>query len=237
VPGTTISAELLRGSLAEADVLEVIGSRFIVDPSFTILLNNHSVELFDLRNLVTDKLEIQPHGEVQIYTLDSISADRSTKLKGLTWWVNDRMVGEPSWEGLDGEGNILDGRTSEAKRFSFIVRADILRDDVKHDWGGFHSTARSNEVTRAVRGFVAKKLYEALSEDRKSRKKAALEENRQLLRELPEQSKQVVAQFVEQVQEKCPRLSSQDLSRTVEIYAKLEQTRTGYDLLKQCSAL
>jgi hypothetical protein len=104
---------------------------------------------------------------------------------------------------------------------------------VKADWSGFHSTARSNAVRKIVRGFVSRKIYEALADDRKSRKKAALDENRQILRELPEQSKQVVAQFVEQVQEKCPRLSDQDLSRTVEIYAKLEQTRTGYDLLKQ----
>jgi hypothetical protein len=87
-----------------------------------------------------------------------------------------------------------------------------------------------------VRAFVTRKIYEALADDRKSRKKAALDEHRQLLRELPEQSKQVVAKFVEQVQDQCPRLSDQDLSRTVEIYAKLEQTRTGYDLLKQLAS-
>jgi hypothetical protein len=83
---------------------------------------------------------------------------------------------------------------------------------------------------------VTRQIFEALAEDRKARKKSALDEHRQLLRELPEQSKQVVAQFVERVQEQCPRLSDQDLSRTVEIYAKLEQTRTGYDLLKQLAA-
>jgi hypothetical protein len=143
------------------------------------------------------------------------------------------MVGEPSWEGLDGEGSILDGRTSEAKRFSFIIQANVLRDDVKSDWGGFHATARSNAVKKAVRSFVAHKIYDALADARKSRKKAALDENRQILRELPDHSKLVVAQFVEQVQEKCPRLSDQDLARTVEIYAKLEQTRTGYDILKR----
>jgi hypothetical protein len=221
-PGTTLSADLVRGRLRESEILEVIGNRFIVDPSFSISLNGRAVELFDLETLVTDKIDVSPFGEVAVYILDSASTDRSAKLKGLTWWVNDRMVGEPSWEGLDGEGSILDGRTSEAKRFSFIVQANNLREDVKHDWSGFHSTARSNIVSKTVRAFVVRKLYEALAEDRKARKKAALDEHRQLLRELPDQSKQVVAQFVEQVQDKCPRLSDQDLSRTVEIYAKLE---------------
>jgi hypothetical protein len=32
---------------------------------------------------------------------------------------------------------------------------------------------------------------------------------------------------VERIQESCPRLSDQDLSRTVEIYEKLEQSSTG----------
>lgn len=235
-PGTTISADLIRGQLPEAEILEVIGNRFLVDPSFAIQLNGRAVELFDLQTVVTEELDVPPYGAVAIHTLDSASADRSSKLKGLTWWVNDRMVGEPSWEGLDGEGSILDGRTTEAKRFSFIIQANVLREDVKHDWSGFHSTARSNTVNKAVRSVITRKIYEALAEDRKFRKKAALDEHRQLLRELPEQSKQVLAQFVEQVQDKCPRLSDQDLSRTVEIYAKLEQTRTGYDLLKQLAS-
>jgi hypothetical protein len=36
------------------------------------------------------------------------------------------MVGEPSWDGLDGEGQYLDGRTAEAKRYSFVIEANIL---------------------------------------------------------------------------------------------------------------
>jgi hypothetical protein len=100
-PGTIVSAELIHCLLSESEILEVIGTRFIVDPSFSILLNGRPVQLFDLQTLTTDQLSIDPHGKVDIYILDAASADRSSKLKGLTWWVNDRMVGEPSWEGLD----------------------------------------------------------------------------------------------------------------------------------------
>jgi hypothetical protein len=31
------------------------------------------------------------------------------------------MTGEPSWGQLDAEGAYLDGRTEQAKRFSFVV--------------------------------------------------------------------------------------------------------------------
>lgn len=114
-PGTTVSAELIHGLLSEDEILEVIGTRFIVDPSFAILLNGHPVQLFDLQTLTTDSLTIDPHGVVEVYILDAASADRSSRLKGLTWWVNDRMVGEPSWEGLDGEGSILERLTLISK--------------------------------------------------------------------------------------------------------------------------
>lgn len=235
-PGTTISAELVRGMLDEEELSEVLGNRFIVDPSFVIQVNNRPVKLFDLQSLTSESVEVPPYGRVEVHILDAAAVDKSSKLKGLTWWINDRMVGEPSWEGLDGEGSILDGRTSEAKRFSFIIQAPMLRDDVKSDWSGFHSNARSNSVNKALRNFVSKKIYNALADSRKSRKKAALDENRQILRELPDHSKQIVAQFVEEVQESCPRLSDQDLARTVQIYAKLEQSRTGYDILKKLAA-
>jgi hypothetical protein len=231
--GTTISADAELGLLPEDDIRDVIGGRFLVDPSFSITLNGKLVQLMDVRSLNTARLPVEPWGEVEIHTLDAPTQDRSAKLKGLTWWVNDRMVGEPSWDGLDGEGNILDGRTTVAKRFSFVIRAEILRKEVKADWTGFHASQKTNEVRAAVRKFISKSLHEALAEDRKNRKRTALQEHRNLLRELPDQSKEVLAQFVEQVQESCPRLSEQDLSRTVEIYAKLEHTRSGYDLLKQ----
>lgn len=124
-PGTVISEELVRGQLSETELLDVIGTRFIVDPSFAIQLNGRPVKLFDLQSLLTASINIDPYGQVDIHISDSATADRSSKMKGLTWWVNDRMVGEPSWEGLDGEGSILDGRTSEAKRFSFIIQAPM----------------------------------------------------------------------------------------------------------------
>jgi hypothetical protein len=90
--------------LTEAEVLEVIGTRFIVDPSSVINLNGRAVQLLDIQPLPTDSLTLDPYGTVNVFFLDARSEDRSSKLKGLAWWVHERMVGEPSWEGLDGEG-------------------------------------------------------------------------------------------------------------------------------------
>ena len=48
------------------------------------------------------------------------------------------MTGKPSWGQLDAEGAYLDGRTEQAKRFSFVVEANCLKPDVKADWTAFH---------------------------------------------------------------------------------------------------
>jgi hypothetical protein len=143
------------------------------------------------------------------------------------------MVGEPSWEGLDGAGRYLDGRTSEAKKYSFVVEADLLKEETTSDWTGFVETDRSKAVRAAVHEFVENALIELFSGQRKDDKKRALERSRSVLKDLSQSSRAVVGQFIDEVLAKCPRLSQKDLGLTVEVYAKLERTKSGYDLLQQ----
>jgi hypothetical protein len=50
--GTEIRADVQRNLLTEPEVKELIGSKFAVDPAFTILVNNDSVQLLNLKHLV-----------------------------------------------------------------------------------------------------------------------------------------------------------------------------------------
>jgi hypothetical protein len=192
--------------------------------------------LLNLKHLATTKIFVEPYGEITIHRIDSEVQDRTMQLRGITWWVQRRVVGNPSWEGLDGEGAYLDGRTTLAKRFSFVVEADILKEgttDVKTDWSGFHASRRFNLVRDAVHKFVVASLNEIQASSRKERKTAALAETKSILKELSTISKNAVGTFIDQIQEKCPTLSERDLFRTAEIFGKMEQARSGYDLLKQ----
>jgi hypothetical protein len=146
------------------------------------------------------------------------------------------MVGRSSWEELDGTGAILDGRTTLAKRTSFVVEADCLKPEVKDDWSGFHDSQRTQQVRQYVRQFVIQKLGTILSEGRKEKKAEALAETRDALRKLPQVSRRMVSKFVDEVQSTCPSLSQGDLVRTVQIYTKLETARSGYELLERLAA-
>jgi hypothetical protein len=236
--GTEISAVLDKHRLAAEELGQLIGSKFIVDPSLGIKVNQQPVQLMSLEGLKTTEIPVENHGAITVHFIDSIEHYRSARLRGITWWVNQRRVGEPSWDRLDDEGAYLDGRTEHAKKFSFIVMADFLTpgQDVKADWSDFHANQRTIAVRDAVHRYVIKEIQAQLATTRKERKKTAIENSRELMGELPTISKKAIGQFIDEVQEKCPTISDRDLSRTVQVLAKLEKSRSGYDLLTQLAA-
>jgi histidine kinase/DNA gyrase B/HSP90-like ATPase len=234
--GTVIRGRTDRSAVSPEWVSELIGSKFSVDPDFAIRVNGELVTLYSLEGVWRQELTIPDIGKVTVHRIDSHGQDRTMKLRGITWWVNRRMVGEPSWEGLDGVGRYLDGRTSEAKRFSFVVEADLLKENTLADWTGFVETEKSQAVKTAVHEFVENAFVDLFSGQRKEEKKRALERSRGLLRSLPATSRASIGHFIDEVLAKCPKLSHRDLSLTVEVYAKLEQTKSGYDLLQQLAS-
>lgn len=169
--GTTIRADVLRNFVPEDELREIIGTKFSVIPSFQILLNRQPIQLLDIKHLQTTTVHVVGLGDVIVHQIDSESRDRTTQLRGICWWVKQRSVGNPSWDGLDGEGAYLDGRGSLSRRYSFIVEADILEQFRKPDWTGFFAGADVNAVRQAVHKHIIQTLNQLQSANRKERKK------------------------------------------------------------------
>jgi hypothetical protein len=234
--GTKISAVITRNLLDADELRQLIGTKFLVDPSFTIQLNGTSVKLLELDGIETQVVPVPPHGDITIHFFDTTEHGRTSRLRGITWWARGRRVGEPNWDRLDDEGAYLDGRSEEGKRYSFVVEVDFL--DTKADWTDFHADQKSQDVKAVVHHFVLNKLRALTADNRKERKLQVLKYNRGLLGELPRVSQVAVSHFVDEIQDRCPGMSDRDLQRVVEILSRLEQSRWQYDLLKrlaQCS--
>lgn len=229
--GTCIRLQVERNLLPASAVREAVGSKFLVDPYFEVAVNGKGLGLTSLQGLETTSLTVDSFGSLTIHQIDALVQDRTTLLRGITWWVNRRMVGAPSWAGLDAQGAILDGRTSLAKRCSFIVEADFLKEDVRADWTGLHETNRTIAARDAVRTFVHQALDRALSDTRTERKREALSKSRDTLSQLPRLSRRLVGRFVDEVQADCPSLSQGDLARAAGVFANMEAARSGYELL------
>jgi len=234
--GSRVSAKLVTGLLPVSAVRDAVGSKFLVDPYVAITVNGVPLRLLSFDRLATSYVEVPPFGTLTIHQIDAPTHDRTTNLRGITWWVNSRMVGEPSWEGLENRGSLLDGRTALAKKCSFVIEADFLHDDVRADWSGMHDSARTQVAGKAAHEFVHEALDHLMRDTRKERKKLALAQSRETLTRLPQLSRRLVGEFVEQVQRECPTLSPGDLARTAKVFAKMEITRSGYDLLEKLAA-
>lgn len=231
--GTRISADIERNLVDAESLATAIGSKFLVDPEFSIVFNGTALALLDLDTADSARLTIDSLGEIEITEINPQASDRTTHLRGLTWWVQGRMVGSPSWEGLDKAGAILDGRSAVAKRLSYIIKADILKPHVKADWTGIHATEESSAVMKVARAHVIQRLEAHLADSRATRKRDALNETAVALQDLAPVSRRVVGEFTEQVLAKCPSISQGDLTKAVAVFATMEKSRTKYDLLAE----
>jgi hypothetical protein len=235
--GTILSANLLWNPVPIQEVRDLIGSKFVADPSFNIFVNSEPVELMDLEHLSDlHELEIPGYGKVLIRHFYSDKAGRTSKQHGVAWWVNKRLVGEPSWKGFD-DNPYLDARRSQARHHTFVVEADILYDQVKDDWSGFNDSQKFTDIHSNVKEYIFDQLHHIFQDVHRERKISALESNVKDLQELPKSSQFQVGKFLDEIQRIVPTIGQRELSASVQILAKLEKSRTGFILLEQLAQL
>lgn len=236
--GTTIrgEGEIRQTNLSVEQARELLGGRFLANPSFKVILNGTPISFADISksSLLIVDVDVPGYGTAKIYHIDTGKADKTTKQHGIAWWVTNRAVGECKWRGADVE-RILDGRTEKAKRFTFIVQADFLNkeDAVKADWSGFVENNPAWEVTRPI---VQDKIREIIDNtsaaEREDKRSSVFEKVGQSVNSLPLMSKDRVTTFVNEVVDKCPNFGENEIVQLSRILAKLEKSKSQYGLLE-----
>ncbi len=227
IPKITLTGEQAR---------ELIGGRFLTNPAFRVYLNEKQITFKDIADscLATADVNIPNIGIVKILHIDTLKADKTTKQHGIAWWVLNRAVGECNWHGSD-LMRILDGRTSEAKRYTFIIQADFLKEAgaVKEDWSWFRD---DNEIWQTVRPIVQDKIKEIIFQsnhaERESKRQSVIEKVGGAVNTLPPLSKDRVNAFVNEVIDNCPNFGEQEIVQLVTILTKLEKSKSRYGLLE-----
>lgn len=236
--GTTItgSGEIKQIKLTTEEARELLGGRFLADPSFKVILNNTPITFSDISSssLSILKVEIPSYGEVTIFHIDTIKADKTTKQHGIAWWVTNRAVGDCKWRSTDVD-RILDGRTEKAKRYTFIVQADFLNSEnaVKDDWSGFIENNKAWETTRPiVQSKIKEIILKTSSLEREEKRMSIFEKVGQSVNLLPLLSRERVSTFINEVVDKCPSFGDQEIIQLSKILEKLERSKSRYGILE-----
>ena len=217
--------------LDENRLIELIGSRFISDPQFNVTVNGRLVQMTDLTHITENFIIEVADKKIQVKRIYG-EKGKNTKQNGIAWWYNQRLVGSPNWNSI--EGQLIDGRHPIAKRLIYIVNVDLIdARNVKKDWSGFYATDEVIKIQNLVFDFVKDDLRNLLYETRKERRLQVYENNRQQLSTLSKESKENIVTFLEEIQAKCPTIGTQELESAVEVLSKMEKSRSGYALLEK----
>lgn len=234
--GTKIWAIVHKTLIKENDVFNLIGSKFITDPSFRVFVNDKLVTTSELEDLMKEfDVEIQPFGKIGVKLYDTLKSGRTSWQTGIAWWVNNRLVGNPSWK-LAKE-SFIDRRKSEAKRYTIIIQADILQNEVLSDWSWFKENEKFKKVFMVISEKIIEILDEIFKSKRTERKRSVLIRNQILLKNLSSLSRDKIGKFIDDIQKNCPSLNENDLENLTQILINLESSETGYKLLQQIAEI
>ncbi len=234
--GTAIEAEVQRNLPDSDSIRETISGRFIHDPRFVVSVNGVALSLASHPGADEPvKLPVPECGEIEIVLVDTQKSARTKQKQGFAFWVQNRLVGEPSW--TIGSYAPIDARTTFGRRFTILVRCDCMEPELEPDWSGFKKGARRNSLFKVLNDFALAKYQEFSREKVDETKRRAFEDNLQSIRPLSGAARIEVASFVEAVVEREPTIKPESLSTAVQAVINLQQTKSGQRLLEKLSAL
>ncbi|MGC1479016.1 MAG: ATP-binding protein [Chthoniobacterales bacterium] len=237
--GTRIEVNVVTGTLLRAETIRTeLGRRFLTDPAFQVHVNGVRIAFDDIENKGLEVLEVPVPGidsTITVKVIDTKRTDPTGRQHGVAWHVLGRLVGDCGWKDPE-QRSLIDGRRVEAKRFTFIVDADLLSDAgaVKPDWSGFEEENETyRAINAAVQAAITAKLLEMTKEKRGETTASVRKSFSQEVRQMTPLKRERWNTFVEKVAEDCPSLTEQELKSVSGILANMEVASSQYGLLKK----
>lgn len=229
---------IVTKNLPDVDkITEILSARFLHDPQFTITVNHRTLNLEDLTG-ETEPAEIDIDGtniHLTAYFVDTTKAGRKSIFQGIAFWQSGRLVGEPSWS--LGKNLVLDGRTSLAKRYTFIVKSNDLSEYIKEDWSGFKTSEDIEKVYQSVEEFVNKSL-ESVAFATISNVTDNLDASiKQSLKKLNPLIKEEVKNIITEIVKNNPKVKQESVNLVVQTILNMENSKNGHELLEKLSTL
>ena len=234
--GTRLEVFVDRNLPKPEKMVEILSARFLHDPQFKITVNHTTLDIIDLTGgQEPAELVVDDTIKLTAYFIDTTKAGRKSIFQGIAFWQSGRLVGEPSW--ILGNNMILDGRTTIAKRYTFVIKTNDLSEYIKEDWSGFKPSEVMTKVYDTVDKYVTSCLEAVastsatiLTENLASDIKESLETVNPLVRE---EVKDVIIDIVKE----NPKVRQDSVDLAVKTIINLEKSKNGHELLEKLSSL
>lgn len=224
--------------LTSEEIRSEIGMRFLNDPSFEVAVDGVKVTFDDIPEVHSELevIDVPEVGNITIIAIDTKASDKTTKQHGIAWQVQGRLVGDSSWTSFDDQ-KFLDGRSTAAKRYTFIIKADPLVDYVNSDWSGFDLKKEApQKVLQVANEYIKQFLLARTADQREATFSSIRDKNRPFIERMDKTDVEIWNTFVSKVQEECPSLNEKELDSVASLLAKLEASRSRYSLLERLDA-
>jgi len=239
--GTRLVVKVTRRLPDPDRIRDVLASRFLYDPTFTIVVNGYSLALDSLQGLAEKRVvEVQdPEGErkvtLHIFAIEG-DARRNKHQSGVAFWIGPRLVGDPGW--VVGDVQVLDGRTRLGRRLTFVVRSDDFPfEDIEHDWTRFKQTPLVAQVMKCVVEAVQDVLKGVMATHVQETAEEALTGVRGQLEDLAPGQRLELAEAVEAVATTNPLISPASITAVVSSIIEAQQKTTPQALIEKIMLL
>lgn len=234
--GTRLRVEVTQNFCSDQQIAEMLASRFLSMPDFSISVNGRQVILDDHPGVVASDWLTVGEVRLKVTVIDNKAASRTSKFKGLGVWVGGRRVGEMEWR--LGRISFADGRRSFSLRFALIVETDGLRDEIREDWSGFKPGSEAVERVAAVlHAHINEKRKELMKDEVAETKREAINSTRDQLEELPTLAKQEISEFIDELLDESPDMKLDVLLLAVRAAINLEKSHHGQSLLGKLTTI
>lgn len=234
--GTKLSVEVTRKLPDPDEIITVLSARFIHDPEFEIRVNGILRPFSEISGKVSElTLNLDSEHKATVIIIDSTQLNHSSIHQGIAFWVQKRLVGNPSW--AIGQVINFDGRTRFARRYKVIVDTEGFEEEVKSDWTGFRTSNIVNALYKATAEHISKISEELAEEVVEEATADALTQNRNELASLGQGARLEVAEFTKVIAQSHPTVSPDFLATAVKAVIHLEKSRSGAALLQKLALL
>lgn len=234
--GTKISVSVTRKLPEVEEILTVLAARFIHDPEFQIKVNGIPLSIDRLEGHIRESVLTLSEGRTaMVIIIDSTRLNHSSIHQGIAFWVDKRLVGDPSW--AIGQVANFDGRTRFAKRYKVIVDTDGFEPHVESDWTAFKASPEVKELFTATAQHIEKVSLELASEVVEVTSEDALIQNRVAFITLGQGAQREVTDFTRAIAQAHPTISPDFLATAVKAVINLEKSRSGAALLQKLAEL